>query len=132
MNAQMPAESGVRYLSVDVGNCTLMADCDWRGLGDSVRFNGIVDLQGHRLHVTSLIGPGRITDDRFPVGYKRLNYIQGAGAQRIKTSYTPAATDTIEAKINLTTVSGNQAIWCVRGTNSTDRSFTCGRVRGRG
>lgn len=131
VNAQMPAESGVRYLSVDVGNCTLMADCDWRGLGDSVRFNGIVDLQGHKLHVTSLIGPGRITDDRFPVGYKRLNYIQGAGAQRIKTSYMPAATDTIEAKINLTTVSGNQAIWCVRGTNATDRSFTCFAIGNR-
>lgn len=68
VDAQFPEGAEVRYLGVDVGDCTLAADCDWRGLGRAVRFNGTVDLLGHKLRVRTLKGAGGITDSSLPAG----------------------------------------------------------------
>ncbi|MBQ6008871.1 MAG: hypothetical protein IJL17_10030 [Kiritimatiellae bacterium] len=65
-----------------------------------------------------------------PVGVTRLDYIQGDGATRLLTDWTiNPQTDRVETEIMLTDIA-NAAIWCSRGGNQTDRSFTLFRLAG--
>lgn len=62
--AQFPIGTAVSYAAVQVGDCTLTADCDWRGLG-VIDVHGTIDLKGHKLFVAGLAGTGTITDSTF-------------------------------------------------------------------
>ena len=83
---QVPPGQTIEHHTLEVGNCTLVADCDWRGLGSAAVFKGMIDLNGHKLKVTALTGTGTITDTS--KGYVALQYIQGTGTQYIDTGYT--------------------------------------------
>ena len=83
---QVPPGQTIANRTLVVGNYTLTADCDWRGLGSAAAFNGTIDLNGHKLKVSALPGTGTITDTS--KGYAALQYIQGTGTQYINTGYT--------------------------------------------
>ncbi len=59
-----------------------------------------------------------------PAGYVELEYIRADGAQWINTGLTPDCTDIISAKVNFTAVNANNCIWCSRGTEAKDATFT--------
>ena len=59
-----------------------------------------------------------------PAGYVELEYVRANGAQWINTGLTPDCTDVISAKVNFTSVTETQCIWCSRGTSGTDATFT--------
>ena len=59
------ASTNVSFASLEtrVGNCTLGADCDIRGLGDIVFVNGTtVDMNGHTFKIPSFSGANAITN----------------------------------------------------------------------
>ncbi|MCQ2394151.1 MAG: LamG domain-containing protein [Kiritimatiellae bacterium] len=60
VNMQVPAGTPLRPFNVEFVNCSLAADCDWRGF--DVTINGKIDLQRHKLYLSSLKGNGEITD----------------------------------------------------------------------
>ncbi|MBQ9432099.1 MAG: DUF2341 domain-containing protein [Kiritimatiellae bacterium] len=60
VDIQVSAGQTLTCRSVSVGDCTLAADCDWRGL-ENVWYAGRLDLNGHTLIVSTLDGPGTIT-----------------------------------------------------------------------
>ena len=64
-----------------------------------------------------------------PAGVTRLlDYIQGDGATRLLTDWTiNPQTDRVETEIMLTDLA-NAAIWCSRGANTGDRTFTMFRL----
>lgn len=47
------------WFSLEIGDCTLTADCDWRGC-ERMQVNGRVDLAGHKLFMTDFAGTGTI------------------------------------------------------------------------
>ena len=61
-----------------------------------------------------------------PDGYTEVEYIKGPGNGRIETHYTPnPQTDKIEVVVAWpSTPTQNQAIWCARGTDAQDRTYT--------
>ncbi len=60
LSFNVPAGTVFPYGSLSFGNCTLTADCDWRGLG-AFTVDGKLDLAGHTLRVARLDGSGVIT-----------------------------------------------------------------------
>ncbi len=75
---------------------TLCADCDWRGL--RVPLSGVIDLRGHSLTLSHLLGEATITDT---VGgdYDRLQYIESTGTQWINTGYLHRSNTRIEMDV---------------------------------
>lgn len=75
---------------------TLCADCDWRGL--RVPLSGVIDLRGHSLTLSSLLGEATITDT---VGgdYDRLQFIESSGTQWINTGYLHRPNTRIEMDV---------------------------------
>ena len=65
---QIPSDSGFVCADVVLGDCTLAADCDWRGLG-TLPVSGTIDLAGHRLYTSGVTGAGTITSGD-PNGYR--------------------------------------------------------------
>ncbi|MBO4287845.1 MAG: hypothetical protein J5985_06740 [Kiritimatiellae bacterium] len=83
-----------------------------------------LDLNGHNLTVNA-IAPSDVDD---VPGYKFLEYIQSSGTQWLCSGYTPASSDRVEMKVELTSLPGNSAWWiffCSRGTSNTN-SFMAG------
>ena len=68
-----------------------------------------------------------------PSGYMEFEYIQGNGIDaRIITDYTPKPNqDKIEAVVSFPsgTLDKNQAIWCARGKDSRDKTYTLFALR---
>ena len=60
LSLNFPAGTVFPYGSLSFGNCTLTADCDWRGLG-AFTVDGKLDLAGHTLRVARLAGTGVVT-----------------------------------------------------------------------
>ena len=58
---QAPSGTSLQYATLAI-NCTLGADCDWRGLG-SVEISGTVALGGHTLTLADTKGSGTITGE---------------------------------------------------------------------
>lgn len=59
VNLQAPAGTDIACKSFEIGNCTLSADCDWRGLSQTPVILGTADLNGFNLqlnHLTALEG----------------------------------------------------------------------------
>ena len=80
----------------------LTADCNWCGV--TAPMVGTLDLNGHRLCVSSLMGEATITDS----GYQRLEWAASTsgGNQYVDACYKIRETDTITAVMN---VARNQA-----------------------
>ena len=62
LGLQMPSGFSQAYRLISIGDCTLAADCDWRGL-TNFTIDGTVNLNGRKLYVNALGGAGTITDD---------------------------------------------------------------------
>jgi len=60
VNMQVPKGTALQFRRLEFINCTLAADCDWRGLDAAI--DGKVDLRGHKLYLSALQGSGEITD----------------------------------------------------------------------
>ena len=60
--------------------------------------------------------------DGLPEGYVQLPFIKASGNCQVKTGLVPANTDKVELTFELSTVSGNQNLWCSR--NDSTNSFT--------
>ena len=56
---QFPVASGFKCAEVFLGDCTLTADCDWRGLGE-LSIAGTLDLAGHKLYTAGVTGEGTV------------------------------------------------------------------------
>lgn len=57
---QAPAGTGLVCGKLAIENCTLAADCDWRGLG-VLPIAGTLDLAGHKLSTVGVTGSGTVT-----------------------------------------------------------------------
>jgi thiamine pyrophosphokinase len=57
-----------------------------------------------------------------PEGYTQLPFLKATRNCQVKTGLTPASTDTAVLTFELSTVSGNQNLWCSR--NDSTNSFT--------
>lgn len=59
--------------------------------------------------------------------YTRVEWIQGAtnGGQWINTKVLPECTDKIEMKVFLTNLGDTQCLYCSRGIETTENTFTC-------
>ncbi len=87
-------------------NVTLMADADWSSLGTvTIDAAAEVNLNGHKLTVSSLAGSGTVTSYEL-LGdnneYVKLEYIQSTGTQYIDSGVTPS-TDTTASDGNMST-----------------------------
>ena len=54
VNLQIPSGSAFTCKSLDIGNCTLTADCDWRGLSVKPTISGAANLNGHVLTLNNV------------------------------------------------------------------------------
>ena len=54
VNLQIPSGSTFACKSIDIGNCTLTADCDWSGLSVKPTISGTANLNGHVLTLNDL------------------------------------------------------------------------------
>ena len=60
--------------------------------------------------------------DGVPEGYTQLPFLKATGNCQVKTGLTPTSNDTAALTFELSTVSGNQDLWCSR--NDSTNSFT--------
>jgi len=58
LNVQIPVGSPLAYAKLVIGECTLGANCDWRGLAQNL--DGNVNLNGHQLQLSHVRGNGRV------------------------------------------------------------------------
>ncbi len=61
VNVQIPAGQTLAGKMITIRNCTLAADCDWRGLDVDAVLVGTLDLNGRNLHVRRFGGTVTIT-----------------------------------------------------------------------
>ncbi len=54
VNLQAPAGTDIACKTFEIGNCTLAADCDWRGLSQTPLLVGTMNLNGHVLKLNHL------------------------------------------------------------------------------
>ena len=83
-----------------------------------------LDLNGHNLTANAIAAAAA---DDLP-GYKFLEYIQSSGTQWLCTDYTPAGTDRVEMKLELTSIPGSSSwgiFFCSRGASNAN-SFLSG------
>ena len=66
---QFPIDSDFVCAEVLLGDCTLTADCDWRGLG-TLPVSGIIDLAGHKFFTSGISGTGTIVSGNANDGYR--------------------------------------------------------------
>ena len=53
-----------------------------------------------------------------PEGYMQLPFVKASGQCRVRTGLTPSCTDKAELTFELSTVSGNQNLWCSRASGA--------------
>ena len=81
-----------------------------------------LDLNGHNLTANAIAAAAA---DDMP-GYKFLEYIQSSGKQWLCTDYTPAGSDRVEMKVELTSIpTGWVIFFCSRGASNAN-SFLSG------
>ena len=124
LNIQIPSGASFLCKSFTLGNCSLAADCDLCGVGTVTIPSGVtVDLKDRALFVQGLAGDGVITNTANGT-YTTLDYISTGAGQYIITGYTPAGDDVVSTHVNFNNAYC-QSIWCSRGANGTDKTFTC-------
>ncbi len=95
------------WFSLEIGDCTLTADCDWRGC--EVNVNGSVDLAGHKLFVRDFNGTGTVCN-RTNAAFRFYRFkVEATGINGFAT--TGSAVEIGEVKL-------------FNGTNDITRSFT--------
>ncbi len=95
------------WFSLEIGDCTLTADCDWRGC--EVNVNGCVDLAGHKLFVRDFNGTGTICN-RTNTAFRFYRFkVEATGVNGFAT--TGGAVQIGELKL-------------FNGTNDVTRTFT--------
>lgn len=62
VDMQVPSGTTLHYATLAIADCTLSADCDWRGLG-SVEISGTIALGGNTLTLADTKGSGTITGE---------------------------------------------------------------------
>lgn len=62
--------------------------------------------------------------------FTRVEWIQSTGGQWINTLYRPACTDKVEMKVLLTDLSATQCLFCSRGNNYAENTYTCFLIGG--
>ena len=89
VNLQIPSGSAFRCQSLAIGNCTLTADCDWRGLAVTPTITGTADLNGHDLRLSHLVanagsalansgdGVSGVVFDATTGNYNETSYVDG-------------------------------------------------------
>ncbi|MBO7683502.1 MAG: hypothetical protein J6T51_02110 [Kiritimatiellae bacterium] len=122
---QIPASAPLACERLEFGDCTLTADCDWRGLSFSTCSGGTIDLRGHKLYVTGLGGDVTVTDTT--EYYELLEAIDVTEGVWVNTDYTPDCTDRVHIKVKFANTSGNKCLYCSRtmSGNNYQRTFTC-------
>ena len=122
---QIPASAPLACERLEIGDCTLTADCNWRGLDFSTCSGGTIDLRGHKLYVNGLGGAVTVTDTT--EHYEILDYLNVESGAWVNTGYTPNCTDRVHAKVRLADVSNNKCIYCSRTMSGSKvvRTFTC-------
>ena len=122
---QIPASAPLACERLEFGDCTLTADCDWRGLDFSSCSGGTIDLRGRKLYVTGLGGDVTVTDTT--EYYELLEAIDVTAGVWVNTGYTPACTDRVHIKVKFANTTGNKCLYCSRTTSGSKivRTFTC-------
>ena len=128
---QIPASAPLACERLEIGDCTLTADCDWRGL-DFATCSGdaTIDLSGHKLYVNGLGGAVTVTDTT--EHYEILDYLNVESGAWVNTGYTPNCTDRVHIKVRLANVNDTKCIYCSRTTNSKNslvRMFSCFAIK---
>ena len=128
---QIPASAPLACERLEIGDCTLTADCDWRGL-DFATCSGdaTIDLSGHKLYVNGLGCAVTVTDTT--EHYEILDYLNVESGAWVNTGYTPDCTDRVHIKVRLTNVNDTKCIYCSRTTNSKNspvRMFSCFAIK---
>ncbi len=89
VNLQIPAGSTFQCASLTIQDCTLTADCDWRGLTVTPSITGTADLNGHNLRLNHLTanadsalansgaGVSGVMFDATAGGYNESSYVDG-------------------------------------------------------
>ena len=54
VNLQAPAGTDIACKAFEIGNCTLVTDCDWRGLSHTPTITGTANLNGHTFTLNHL------------------------------------------------------------------------------
>ncbi len=86
-----------------------------------------LDLNGHNLSVKALARP--VVEGEDVPGYSFIESVESTGHQWLYSDYTPAGSDRVEMKLELTEVPGSSAWWiffCSRGTSNQQNSFMSG------
>ncbi len=127
---QVPASAPLACERLEIGDCTLTADCDWRGL-DFATCSGdaTIDLRGHKLYVNGLGCAVTVTDTT--EHYEILDYLNVESGAWVNTGYTPNCTDRVHAKVRLADVSNNKCIYCSRTMSGSKvvQTFTCFAIK---
>ena len=127
---QIPASAPLACERLEIGDCTLTADCDWRGL-DFATCSGdaTIDLRGHKLYVNGLGCAVTVTDTT--EHYEILDYLNVESGAWVNTGYTPNCTDRVHAKVRLADVSNNKCIYCSRTMSGSKvvQTFTCFAIK---
>ncbi|MBO7683706.1 MAG: hypothetical protein J6T51_03165 [Kiritimatiellae bacterium] len=85
-----------------------------------------LDLNGHNLTVNGLARP--VVEGEDVPGYSFIESVESTGHQWLYSDYTPAGSDRVEMKLELTEVPGSSAWWiffCSRGAGNVN-SFMAG------
>ncbi len=122
---QAPSGTSLQYATLAI-NCTLGADCDWRGLG-SVEISGTITLGGHTLTLADTKGSGTITGEgKLVVDVAEGNTVTNgslalSGALQLEKTGegTFTASKTSQTYTGGTTVSGGTFIPGANGTSRT-------------
>ena len=90
-----PPGAGFAFADIELPD-TLEADTDWRGLGTGLALPDWLNLNGHRLYVSSLGSSGVIYD---LTGYELLESVSSTGSKYLDTGYKLKATDIVDTRL---------------------------------
>ena len=98
VHLDIPANTTFSCASFTCDNVSLADDCDWSGL--KFPLSSTIDLNGHKLTVSSLTGDATITSSA-DAGYEILEYIESDGKAYVNTGVAVADNTVIDIKVRL-------------------------------
>ena len=96
---------------------------------------GLYDLVSKRFYCNSTetnFEQGNTITGELPNGYKKVDYIESTGTQRIKLDIVPKSTYKIESTFAITSKASNSTIWCARGETQAVNTTTAFYVANEG
>ena len=79
-------------------------------------------LKGALLGAAAIVCCARAAHADIPARYARLDWVEASGAQWVNTLYNPLCTDVFELKVQFTTLSDNQCLYCSRASAGSSTS----------